>query len=37
FTEQYNRHKRPFVWAATADSILKKVARLCKIISGTEH
>jgi transposase len=37
YTEQYNQHKRPFVWTATADSILQKVARLCKVISGTEH
>ncbi|WP_198387902.1 transposase, partial [Burkholderia ubonensis] len=37
YVEQYNQHKRPFVWTATADSILQKVARLCKVISGTEH
>ncbi|MBB5499336.1 hypothetical protein HDG37_003556 [Paraburkholderia sp. MM5384-R2] len=35
--EQYNQHGRPFVWTATADSILQKVARLCKVISGKEH
>jgi transposase len=37
YIEQYNQHGRPFVWTATADSILQKVARLCKVISGTEH
>ncbi len=34
---QYNQHNRPFVWTATADSIIQKMARLCKVISGTEH
>ncbi|WP_229655201.1 hypothetical protein [Burkholderia pseudomallei] len=28
YVEQYNQHKRPFVWTATADSTLQKVARL---------
>ncbi|MFP4834636.1 IS630 family transposase, partial [Paraburkholderia sp. BR10879] len=37
YIEQYNQHGPPFVWTATADSILQKVARLCKVISGTEH
>jgi len=37
FTTHYNEHSRPFVWTATADSILKKIERLCKVISGTEH
>ena len=27
----------PFVWTATADSILEKVQRLCKLVSGTRH
>ena len=35
YIEQYNQHGRPFVWTSTADSILQKVARLCKVISGT--
>jgi hypothetical protein len=26
-----------FVWTATADSILEKIARLCSHISGTRH
>jgi transposase len=26
----YNTHKRPFVWTATADSILAKLQRVCK-------
>ena len=35
FVQNYNRSHRPFVWTATADSILAKVARLCSRISGT--
>lgn len=34
YIEQYNQHKRPFIWTASADSILQKVARLCY---GTIH
>ncbi len=37
FVQHYNRSRRPFVWTATADSILAKVARLCSCISGTRH
>ena len=37
FAENYNRNAKPFVWTATADSILEKVKRLCESISGTEH
>jgi len=37
FTEHYNRNCRPFTWTATADSILQKLSRLCKLISGTPH
>jgi putative transposase len=35
FVQHYNRSSRPFVWTATADSILEKIARLCSRISGT--
>ncbi len=35
FVEHYHRNCRPFVWAATADSIFQKLARLCARISGT--
>ena len=35
FVEQYNAQARPFVWVATAESILAKIQRLCKSISGT--
>jgi len=35
FVQHYNRSTRPFVWTATADSILEKIARLCSRISGT--
>lgn len=37
YVDQYNLHQRPFMWTATADSILEKIGRLCKVISGTEH
>lgn len=37
FVEHYNAHPRPFVWTATADSILDKIQRLCAFISGTGH
>jgi putative transposase len=35
FVKNYNPDARPFVWTATADSILEKIARLCKAIAGT--
>lgn len=34
---QYNRHPKPFMWTATADSILTKIERLCQSISVTGH
>jgi putative transposase len=37
FVQQYNTHSRPFVWTATAESILEKVKRLCQRISETQH
>jgi putative transposase len=37
FVQKYNTTSRPFVWTATADSILEKVKRLCQFISGTQH
>jgi putative transposase len=37
FVKSYNKYCNPFVWLATADSILGKVERLCKTISGTQH
>ena len=37
FVQHYNRKQRPFIWTATADSILQKIARLCSRISGTRH
>ena len=38
FVEGYNTKKpHPFVWTATADSILAKIERLCNRISGTAH
>ena len=37
FVEHYNQHPRPFMWTATAESILAKIERLCKVINGTRH
>jgi len=37
FVEHYNANARPFVWTATAESILAKIQRLCSLISGTAH
>jgi transposase len=37
FVTRYNRTSAPFAWTATADSILAKLARLAKAISGTPH
>jgi putative transposase len=37
FVGAYNTKARPFVWTATADSILGKIERLCNVISGTRH
>jgi transposase len=37
FVGAYNRNTAPFIWTATADSILEKLQRLCSRISGTAH
>lgn len=37
FVDHYNANSTPFVWTATAESILAKVQRLCEYISGTRH
>jgi len=37
YVVSYNLHHRPFAWTATADSILAKLQRLCKVINGTSH
>jgi putative transposase len=37
FIERYNRDPRPFKWTATADSILAKITKISKLISGTVH
>ena len=37
FVDHWNQHPRPFVWTATADSILAKLERLGKVICGTSH
>lgn len=35
--KHHNHHAGPFQWTATADSILGKIERLSKVISGTQH
>jgi len=37
FVAQWNQHPKPFVWTATAESILAKLERLGKVICGTQH
>jgi putative transposase len=37
FVAHYNQNCKPFIWTATADSILAKLQRLCTRISGTGH
>ncbi len=37
FVAGYNDTAHPFVWVATADSILSKIERLCHCICGTGH
>src|SRR5262249_15919237 len=37
FVTHYNASGRPFIWTATADSILNKLYRLTKVINGTQH
>ncbi len=37
YVTNYNLQPRPFMWTATADSILGKLERLAKVISGTAH
>ena len=37
YIDRYNRHPKPFVWTATADSIFAKIERLTQLILGTQH
>ena len=37
FVRHYNKHCKPFMWTATADSIIRKLERLCRRINGTAH
>lgn len=37
FVNHYNKTCKPFVWTATADSILEKIVRLCRRINGSGH
>ena len=36
FVQHYNEHPRPFMWTASADSILARLERLGKVICGTQ-
>lgn len=37
YIEHHNQHSTPFKWTASADSILEKLAKLSKLVCGTEH
>lgn len=37
FVTHYNQSCKPFMWTATADSIIAKLERLCMRINGTAH
>lgn len=37
FVQSHNARSHPFIWTATADSILQKIERLCQRISETRH
>jgi putative transposase len=37
FVKNYNANTKPFLWTATADSILYKIKRFINAISGTQH
>lgn len=37
FVRHYSQHPKPFMWTATAESILVKIERPCKVINGTRH
>ncbi len=37
FVVHHNVDCKPFVWTATADSIIEKIKRLCSRINGTAH
>ncbi len=37
FADHYNSNSKPFVWTATAESILEKIKRLFELIGGTRH
>ncbi len=37
FVHHSNRRCHPFMWTATADSILAKIERLCNAVAGTSH
>jgi transposase len=37
YLEHHNKNAKPFVWTATADTILGRVARVCERISDSGH
>lgn len=37
YVQQHNKHPRPFQWTADADTILNRVANVCKRINNSGH
>jgi putative transposase len=37
YVRRYNRTSRPFVWTASAESILAKLTRLARAVAGTQR
>jgi len=37
YVDHHNQHPQPFMWTATAESILAKLERLCKVLNGTQY
>lgn len=37
YLEAHNENPKPFVWAATAEEIFRKISRLCESISNSGH
>jgi transposase len=35
YLDRHNQNPKPFVWTATADTILSRIARVCKLISDS--
>jgi hypothetical protein len=37
YLDNHNKDPKPFVWTATAEKILERVAKVCKRISDSGH